>query len=109
MASKRKSDGQLSSSSDSSKKPKHRAGFEENVVEMSGLEYSNAMATAIKLGPPGNGVSAPPDPVASTSFHGLPAAPPIAGFQKVVGKKGPKIPKKKGNAAQKQPAKINVR
>ena len=64
---------------------------------------------AIKMGPPGDGVSAQPDPVASTSFHGLPAAPPTAGFQKVVRKKGPKIPRKKGNAAQKQPAKINAR
>ena len=100
MAPKRKSDGHLSSSSDSSKKPKHRAGIEENLVEMSGLEYSNVMATAIKMGPPGDGVSAQPDPVASTSFHGLPAAPPTAGFQKVVRKKGPKIPRKKGNAAQ---------
>ena len=109
MASKRKSDGHLSSSSDSSKKPKHRAGIEENLVEMSGLEYSNVMATAIKMGPPGDGVPAQPDPVASTSFHGLLAAPPTAGFQKVVGKKGPKIPRKKGNAAQKQPAKFNAR
>ena len=89
MASKRKSDGHLSPSSDSSKKLKHRAGIDENLVDMSGLEYSNVMATAIKMGPPGDGVS--------------------AGFQKVVGKKGPKIPRKKGNAAQKQPAKINAR
>ena len=50
---------------------------------------------AIKMGPPGDGVSAQPDPVASTSFHGLPAAPPTAGFQKVIRKKGPKIPRKK--------------
>ena len=50
---------------------------------------------AIKMGPPGDGVSAQPDPVASTSFHGLPAAPPTAGFQKSSGKRVQKSPGKK--------------
>ena len=56
---------------------------------MCGLEYSNVMATAIKMGPPRDGVS--------------------AGFSKSRREKGSQNPQEKGNAAQKQPAKINAR
>ena len=108
MAPKRKSDGHLSSSSDSSKKPKHRAGIEENLVEMSGLEYSNVMATLLRWVHPGTECPLSPTQLRRLVSMGSrrPLRPQV--FKKSSGKRVQKSPGKRQRCS-KQPAKINAR